>query len=166
MRVVPAHRIPLDIRLRRNTRRTPTCWIWTGTYRSSGYGQIKIDGRPETAHRIVWQHVYGPIPPGLCVLHRCDVRRCVRPSHLWLGTLRENSLDMQRKGRARTPRGSANGQSKLTERQVREIRRLYVVGNLNKYARVGPSQPELAARFGVSPRAIGKIVTDQDWRHL
>lgn len=100
------------------------------------------------------------------VLHRCDVRNCVRLSHLWLGTLRENSLDMQRKGRARTPVGIQNGHAKLTERQVRAIRRLYIPGNLNGYTRVGPTQTELAERFGVTQMVISKVVRRVDWRHL
>lgn len=80
--------------------------------------------------------------------------------------MRDNSLDMQRKGRSRTPRGIANGQAKLTESQVRTIRALYITGNLNNYTRVGPSQTELAKRFGVSQMVISKVVRRTNWRHL
>jgi hypothetical protein len=86
------------------------CWLWTGTWDENGYGKM-IGGR---AHRISYAMHVGPIPAGLCVLHRCDTPACVNPAHLWLGTHLENMADMGRKGRSRC--------KKLNATQVLEIR--------------------------------------------
>jgi hypothetical protein len=75
------------------------CWIWTATRSGKGYGQFGVDGRLVIAHRWAYEAERGSIPPGLFVCHRCDVPACVRPDHLFLGTAKENSEDMVRKGR-------------------------------------------------------------------
>lgn len=76
------------------------CWDWTGSL-NHGYGQLSR-GRgvsPYSAHRLSYELTYGAIPEGLHVLHRCDNRRCVRPSHLFLGSQADNNADMRAKGR-------------------------------------------------------------------
>ena len=76
------------------------CWIWKAAIGAQGYGVIGTGPHEiETAHRVSWKINNGEIPTGLWVLHRCDTRSCVRPSHLWVGTPRENSLDCKAKGR-------------------------------------------------------------------
>ena len=79
------------------------CWEWTGVTRN-GYGAISAgghDGPMLYAHRVIWEQNQGAIPTGMCVLHHCDNRRCIRPDHLFLGTKADNSLDMKLKGRGR-----------------------------------------------------------------
>ncbi len=76
------------------------CWNWTGALSSSnGYAAFWDGERQVVAHRFSWELRNGPIPDGLCVLHRCDNRRCVNPNHLFLGTKSDNTRDMLSKGR-------------------------------------------------------------------
>lgn len=133
------------------------CWIWTGALDGGGYGLVnsRCDSR---AHRWAWRLFNGAIPAGVKVLHRCDVRCCVNPEHLFLGTQADNVADMVSKGRARYHTGhfgEAHPLSKLTWPKVREIRCL---------ARDGMAQAEIARRFGMSPMAISRIVRNISWR--
>jgi hypothetical protein len=73
----------------------PDCWEWKGKPKDTGYGTF-LNGY---AHRYAYEIVNGPIPAGMCVLHRCDNRICVRPDHLFLGTKEDNTADMWSKGR-------------------------------------------------------------------
>ena len=79
------------------------CWLWTGS--STGpqrarYGNLQFNGSIQKAHRVSWQISNGPIPVGMRVLHRCDVPLCVRPDHLFLGTLSDNARDCYLKNRS------------------------------------------------------------------
>lgn len=75
------------------------CWMWTGSLKHNGYGQV-FDGKsPKRAHRVAWELSYGPVPKDSCVLHRCDTRACVRPDHLFIGTAQDNTADMLDKNR-------------------------------------------------------------------
>lgn len=78
------------------------CLVWTGAKTPKGYGVLTLNGRRWYAHRLSYTLTNGPIPDGLFVCHRCDHPPCVRPDHLFLGTMQENFADMRRKGRART----------------------------------------------------------------
>ena len=75
------------------------CWPWIGSRQVNGYGHVRSQNRSLYAHRVAWTLANGPIPPGLWVLHRCDNPPCVNPSHLFLGTARDNTLDSIAKGR-------------------------------------------------------------------
>lgn len=109
------------------------CWLWRGYLTNGGYGQIGLNYKSITVHRASYEVSIGPIPAGMCVLHRCDVRACVNPAHLFLGTHRDNTQDMVRKGRA-------HGQ--LSDEFKRTI------------ARAEGGQREVARRFGVSHRTV------------
>jgi HNH endonuclease len=80
-----------------------SCIEWSGGKNKSGYGRKWHKGRVLLAHRVAWIETHGPIPDGMCVLHRCDVRSCVNVEHLFLGTQADNMRDMAEKGRARSP---------------------------------------------------------------
>jgi len=75
------------------------CWGWVGSIDHFGYGQIQHEGKVQPAHRVSWVLARGPIPDGLCVLHRCDNPPCTNPEHLFLGTKKDNMMDAARKGR-------------------------------------------------------------------
>lgn len=136
------------------------CWEWTASKYHNGYGQFgPYHGRTQRAHRVSWELYRGPIPDGMLVLHECDNKPCVRPTHLFLGIQKENIQDMIQKGRAYFPGpGSQNGQAKLTESEVLEIRDLYQSDQFN--------QVELGSRFGVAPNSVSRIVNRNSWTHI
>ncbi len=122
------------------------CGRWTGYRNYAGCGLLRVGKDTPRAHRLAWELFVGPIPEGICVCHRCDNRPCVNPGHLFLGTHSENNRDMVAKGRG----------GKLSEESVREIHAL---------AGVEP-KAITAARFGVSPTAIGNIQRGTAWKYL
>lgn len=89
--------------------RSGECWAWMAGKRRGGYGAFFLCGRIVSAHRFSWEMFYGPVPNGVCVLHRCDNPRCVRPDHLFIGTHADNAQDAAIKGRTCTI-----GKSRLT----------------------------------------------------
>jgi hypothetical protein len=96
------------------------CFLWLGALSPGGYARITIV-RSENAHRISWMLFRGNIPDELHVLHHCDVRCCVNPDHLFLGTNDDNIADKVAKGRQARNRGVLHPAAKLTESQVLAI---------------------------------------------
>lgn len=83
------------------------CWIWTASLRTTGYGQFYYEETVQAAHRVAWKIVNGSIPDGLYVLHKCDNPVCCNPTHLFVGTPKDNVEDMMRKGRHATQKRAA-----------------------------------------------------------
>lgn len=75
------------------------CLVWTGAKSPTGYGRFLYEGANRLAHRVAWLLRNGDIPQGKRVLHKCDVRCCVNPDHLYIGTQKENYADMESRGR-------------------------------------------------------------------
>lgn len=136
---------------------TSGCWLWKGYINPGGYGVISMPGkRSRSAHRIAWTLFCGAIPADLMVCHRCDVRACVNPDHLFLGTVAENAADMKRKGRSRS--GERNARARLTLDQVRAIKKLLVQPEARARA--------IAERFNVSIATISAIKRGKIWRDV
>jgi hypothetical protein len=134
------------------------CWLWTAVVNEHGYGVMRPEGQRHgptvKAHRVSLMLADADIE-GRYVLHSCDNRRCVNPAHLSAGDHRENVADMV--GRQRQARGSRNGEAKLTEQQVAEIRARAGRGELHRI---------LAAEYGVSRPTISRVVNRGGWRHV
>lgn len=158
----PRTRRPLVDRFWEKVDRSGDCWIWQGSLTRAGYGHMGTGGRAEPniyAHRLAWELLRGPIPPGMEVCHDCpggDNRACVNPAHLFLGTHLDNMGDMTMKGRGAN--GESLPQAKLTEDNVRAIRARYARGDIPMSA--------LAREYGVSESTILRVVRRIDWRHV
>lgn len=135
------------------------CWDWVKSLDKDGYGQttVRNNGKIETkkAHRLAYEFLVGKIPNGLGVLHKCDNRSCCNPSHMFLGTQKENMADRQRKGRQNF--GSNHPKAVLTEAQVLSIR---VFGSL------GDTHQSIADRYSVTRQTVTDIINRCSWKHV
>ncbi len=132
------------------------CWIWTGCLNNKGYGQVRgDDGSTVTAHRASYMMHKAEIPDGMLVLHDCDIRCCVNPDHLYVGTAAENTEDARTRGKLCC--GERNPSSRLTSGQVVEIRQR-LKGN--------DSMSSIASMFDVGRKTISDISNGKTWRHI
>lgn len=135
------------------------CILWCGYVTKAGYGCIfRTHSGVRTwvyVHRFVYEQANGPIPAGMAVCHTCDTPNCCNPSHLFLGTDKDNSDDKIRKGRH--AHGSRHGVAKLTESDVLEIRKMA--------AQKVPLR-EIAKMFGISHWTAGDAARGDSWKHV
>jgi len=136
------------------------CWPWGGNLQPNGYGRFSIGKKQEGsdgAHRVSWRLANKQdIPKGMHIMHKCDNPSCVNPNHLTIGTAKENTQDMIRKGRKKTvaPLGTENGKSLLDAEKVLLIRS----SNLNHAA--------LGRQLGVSPNCVRGVRIGRTWSHI
>lgn len=165
------HRIDASVRFWKKVDRSNEngCWIWIGAKRNKlGYGGFYFKQHWTHAHRVSYELAYGPIPEGTEILHVCDNPACVNPTHLLAGTHADNMADAKQKGRMiggfyrmredRRPLGERHGQAKLTDDDVREIRRKYEVE--------GIKINELARQYDMTHAQIGMIARRKAWVHI
>ena len=129
----------------------------TGT----GTGVTCAFGRSWRANRLFFFLWKGNIPSGQLVCHTCDNPKCVLPSHLFLGSAKDNIDDCRKKGRLTGPRGEMNGQHKLSESEVRGIRRRYKWRD-----RSGNNMYDLAREFGVHPVTVWDVIHRRKWASI
>lgn len=135
------------------------CWLWVAGRGSDGYGSVWMRGEMRKAHREAFEDKHGlGRADGLVVRHKCDVRLCVNPAHLELGTVADNNRDRDERGRQ--AKGEAIGAAKLTEANVRAIRASYI-----PYCRK-QGTVALARAYGVANATISKIIRHERWGHV
>jgi hypothetical protein len=130
------------------------CIIFTGFVNKGGYGRFRIKGKNILAHRYAFEKYYGELSKDICVLHKCDNRRCCNPTHLFLGSRGDNNMDRAIKNRSAC--GESNGRSKLTQSDV-----IYIIMMKGKI-----TQHNLAKMYGVSRSAIQEIMEGRNWRSI
>ena len=131
------------------------CWeVVSHKKHCRGYPAIYHKKRQVQLSRVNWELHSGEIPDGLCVLHKCDNRKCINPRHLFLGTKGDNARDMKNKGRSLY--GERHNKAQLTERQAKDI-----IDRLSTATRT-----ELAKEYGVKRNVINKIARGITWKHV
>lgn len=138
------------------------CWLWSAGLDRKGYGVFKPTGSRlhKRAHRISYEMHIGEIPAGLFILHKCDVRRCVNPKHLYAGTQKQNIQDALRRNRLCPAKGEKAGRSVLTKEQV-----IFIRANSIPYdPKLG--RAALAKKYGVAASTISEVVLKNNWKHI
>lgn len=146
------------------------CWIFTGAVNHFGYGMVGLGGRKDgidRVHRIMYRKHFGAIPDGMYVCHRCDVPSCCNPSHLFLGTSKDNNRDMELKKRNSPPprnihdKGEYRYNSKLTEEIVLKGRAMVLSGDsISSVIRY------ISKITGASSGPIYRALKGRSWRHV
>jgi hypothetical protein len=140
---------PLAERFWAHVKKTDVCWVWTASRQRFGYGQISArrngKRRCYAAHIISYELHYGKVPEGMFVLHVCDNPPCVRPEHLFLGTKKDNAVDMVQKGRNYVPQAG-----KITAEVKKKAIHLVTVE--------GVSKREAARRCGVTDTTVRRLI--------
>ena len=140
------------------------CWEWQLCCDPDGYAQVGYKDKTYKAGRLFYQLINGEIPrfnergQRLCVLHKCDNRKCINTEHLFLGTNMENTTDMISKNRMHKNKGEKIGTHKLTEKQVLEIRAMYSTKLDSQY--------QIAKMYDISAGNVSCIVNRKIWTHI
>ena len=135
------------------------CWLWTSYRNERGYGLLAFRGRKNIrAHRFSWELVHGRTPSHRFCLHKCDVRHCVNPDHIFLGSYAENAADMTSKGRQ--ARGEMNNRNKLTEAQAIELLSKRPTRRQRGVTRA------IAAEYGIAINTLAALWAGRSWKHL
>ncbi len=139
-----------------NVGKTVLCWEWRGCRDKHGYGQFSVARKITRSHRVAFWLRNGFWPKVAC--HRCNNPTCCNPDHIYDGTPLTNASDRELSGRGRRLMGEAQWQSRLTDAQAIEVRRIYSKG--------GKSIESLASDFDVGRSTIQRIVSGKSYRHL
>ena len=155
--------------------KTDSCWLWTAARFSNGYGAFRVGSQQRRSHRVIWEDLYGPVPTDLVICHRCDVKHCVRPEHLFLGTQADNIADRDAKGHA--PMGNRNGMRLHPERAAHAAARGEASGRVRyttdevlrwreMYATQDWTIRSWADHLGVNHNTLFAAISRRSWRHV
>lgn len=139
------------------------CWHWMLHVANTGYGQIycAIDGKLYSTHRIA-MFVYGDFKftsdKLTLICHKCPIRNCFNPDHLYIGDHHTNALDRVKDGNASFNQGENSGRTELTDKLVIDLRELF---KTDKY-----TKRQLAEMFGIGESTVGAIIRGKTWKHL
>jgi hypothetical protein len=149
---------PLEERIWEKVRKTENCWLWTGALMQNGYAAVRVrwpSKKDLYVHRLVWELSNNTaLSPGLCVCHRCDVRHCCNPDHLFAASQAANLADMASKGRS--TRGERNPNSKLSAADVVLLRSLESTHTVE----------QLSCQFGICRDQVKRVLRREHWKHL
>ena len=159
-------KLPIEERFFKKVNKTKECWFWIGQLNFHGYGVIHLypnqyNDKKILAHRLSYKIHKGEIPKDMCVRHSCDIRNCVNPNHLWIGTKSDNHKDMWAKGRqpdytkTGIP-GENHPMAKLTWKKVNKIRKML---SSRKYKQI-----YIAKIFNAHPMTISNIIHNKQWK--
>ena len=138
-----------------DTANEENCWEWQGFRDGDGYGRVSgVRSAPRVASRVAYEAWVGPIPDGMIVCHRCDNPPCCNPAHLFVGTAKANTKDMQDKERG--SHGELHHWHRLTDEQVHIVRYL---------ATAGMQQRPIARYMGCSQAQVSNLVRRAQRRH-
>lgn len=139
------------------------CWIWSDALDVYGYGRLQVGGKVRKAHHVSYELEFGEIPEGKIICHKCDVRCCVNPSHLYAGTWSENVADMMRRNRfkcgGKPHKGEKNGRAILSEKDVTEL-----LHRKSKGEKIDTRAE--ANKHGVAIYAIQNVLGGRSWKHI
>lgn len=133
------------------------CWIWKRSKNSRGYGQINVHGIHWLAHRWSYKRFVGEIRKGLLVCHHCDNPACVNPDHLFIGTEKDNAIDMVSKGRKNSAIGSRLPQTKYNELIIAKARKMWEDGH---------TQVEISKSLGIAYPSVSSIINKRCWKWI
>lgn len=133
-----------------------TCIEFKGNIAPNGYGRLMVDNKAQGAHRLIYRITHGvDLKKSQFVCHSCDNRKCIRPSHLFVGTHLDNQKDCTNKGRRLN--GSEHPNAKLTEKKVAKIIKLI---------KKNVPYPDIAKKYKVTAGTICNIKRGKTWKHV
>lgn len=133
------------------------CWLWTGACGSSGYPQMTVADEKTGKRKTIRLNRYmcagiNDVSPNLSALHKCDVKICVNPDHLYFGDQKQNVRDAIERNRWPDRRGENSKLNKITWEDAELIRSS------------SDTNRNLAKKYGISNGRVSDIKTGKSWR--